>query len=375
MQRNARARLKDSTRIPNNTITFLNVKNVEWASNLRADFFAVRVSDEVPFGHVVEFARVFDSTLKTPAAPEQLVAEEQRLQGVVGKACGQADSTRAALRDLASALRQALPHDVAETLDGVVGALTLAEGYQREQLLAQLKQAYPTSGELHTAWSNTQRWSRLTPHAASITDLHQFLRALTARFAGQAGRYQEIVAKATQEVLPRFGLAEFLASPSTVEPTLQAAGAIRDAYANAYRLHHRDYFAAVAGLRAELDELQRQAGILAQLNKLRCVGPPAAPKLPERVAALARGLRLCPHAQRTDVGISANLTCQQSGCELPALDPLAEPPSAEAQTLRHELNAAIRQRVNAVKAQAVHAILARSAEPGIGAFLAAIQAG
>lgn len=375
LQKNAKARLKGGIRLPTDAITFLNVKNLEWASSLRSDFLSIRVSEEVPFGDVVEYGKVFDATLKSPAVPEQVESEEQRLQQAIDAARQHAERTQTALNGLAAAVNQSLPKDVVDTVVRLVRVLTLGDDYQREHFLTQMRQAYRSAADLHIDWTKVQGWSRLASHAADMGSLHQFLRNLVGRLGANPGRYQKVVEKASIEVLPRMDLAALLAAPSTIEAVLQAAQNVRDAYVNEYRIHHRDYFESVAALRSQMGGIRRQAAILTQLNKLQCAGPPALPDPMRRVTALESRLQMCPHADRSDINVSVNLTCQEDKCSLPGPDPLAKPPALALASLSENLEYEIRQRVNAVKAKAITAILQRSPDPQIGTFLAIVQAG
>ncbi|MGH2458498.1 MAG: hypothetical protein ACRDIY_06480, partial [Chloroflexota bacterium] len=123
LQKNARARLKGERRPPNGKISFSNVKDLEWASSLRSDFLAVQPSDDVPFGAVVEYGKVFDSMLKAPSEPDQEIEEERRLRQTLMTAREQAENTRTALTNLAAAMAQPLPNDARETLKSVVEVL------------------------------------------------------------------------------------------------------------------------------------------------------------------------------------------------------------------------------------------------------------
>ncbi len=375
LQHNAKARRKGGLPFPNNTITFMNVKDVQWANSLRDDFLTIQVSAEVPFGAVVEYAKVIDATLKVPAQPEQVEAEEERLKSAVAAAATRATETHTALAGLAQALAQPLPNEVADTLNGLAGALGLSGDYQRERLHAQLRQAYPTAQDLRSAWEKAHRWAQLAPHAADLASLHAFLKTLIARLSHAPGRYQQIVTKASLEALPRLSLPDLLADPSAAPAVVQVARAVRDAYINEYRIHHRDYFSEVSKLQTRLGEVKQRAAILGQLNKLRCAGPPALPDAAQRMDLMSNRLRLCPHAGSTEIEVGQDLTCRHEDCPLPGLDPLAVPPSSTVEPLVRELEQAIGQRVNAVKAKAVRAILEQSGEPSVVSFLAAIQAG
>lgn len=375
LQKNARARFKKPHQQPNNRLTFLNVKDLDWSSSLRSDFLVIQASEEVAFGAVVEYAKVFDPTLKTPNGPDAEVAEEARLQAAVLNARAAAESVHRSLTGLASALNQALPVEVTSTLDRLESAMTIEGEYQRTQLLAQLRQSFPNAAELNAAWTRAGSWTRVAERSADLASQAQFLANLVSRLGTNPGRYATVLAKASVEVLPRFTLPELIASPSTVDSILQAAGSVRGAYENEYRLHHRDYFLATSNLRESLPDLRRQARILELLNQLRCAGPVRFPDPENRVSGLENHLAVCPFASESEIVVGSGAACQHPGCTLPGLDPLAQPPRRDVEALRRDISDAIRDRVNAVKARAVLSVLEQSAAPGIGTFLGAIQAG
>lgn len=373
LQRNSKIRLKTTAAaVPGGTITFLNVKNLDWSAALRNDLVQLRVSDEVPFGEVVAYVKVLNSTLRAPTEPEQVMAEEDRLQRELEQGTARVTEVRRQLHELARMLNSPLPPDAEQSLTRLQSALTVPAVYEREAARNQLREAYPQGAEeLRRDWTLQQGWAELASHDAELATLHQFLRTLVSRLARQPGRYAAIVQKAEFEVLPCLDLTSLLAAPSAAGSVLRDARVVHDAYLAEYRVHHRDYYAAIDSTQPQLAALRERAAILEQLNKLRAAGPPNLGTPQERVAALTVKLRLCPHATDPELPVSGNLTCADN-C---GLDPLALPPVAELNTLKREVEAAIRQRVNAVKAAAIQSVLARSGDSDIQTFLSAIQAG
>ncbi|HEY8743209.1 MAG TPA: hypothetical protein VIU62_08930, partial [Chloroflexota bacterium] len=373
LQRNSRVRLKTTAAaVPGGTITFLNVKNLDWSPALRSDLVQLRVSDEVPFGEVVAYVKVLNQTLRAPTEPEQVVAEEDRLQRELEQCTERVTDVRRQLRDLAGTLNVPLPAETEQSLTRLQQALTVPAVYEREVARNQLREAYPHGPEeLRRDWSLQQGWAELASHGAELAMLHQFVRTLVGRLGRQPGPYAAIEQKAEFEALPRLNLGALLAAPSAVGSVLRVARDVYNAYLAEYRVHHRDYYAAIDSLQPQLAALRERVSILAQLNKLRAAGMPAPGNPQERVAALTMKLRRCPHATDPELPVSGNLTCADN-C---GLDPLAVPPVAELNTLKREVEAAIRQRVNAVKAAAIQSVLARSDDRDIQTFLSAIQAG
>lgn len=374
LQNNTKARLKGNAPVPRGILTFVNVGSLEWSNSLRGEFLTVQVSQEAPFGDLVEYARHMGNNLRVPTAPEEVVEEEKRLQRVMAEGAAQSARVRGALAALASALAQPLPENVAETLERTERAMTMEGEYDRGQLLAQLRHAYPATTGLHEDWQKVQRWTRVADRGTELLPLRQFVSALSSRLGMTPGRYEMAATKAQIEVLPRIGLPELLAlnSATALDSVVQLASQVRDAYQNEYRIHHRDYYREVEILREELAKLQKRAAILERLNRLTCAGPVALQSPEARISRLLSQLGMCHAAGSLEVTVSNGLACREDGC---GLDPLAEPPARELKRLAGELEDAIYARVNAVKARAVIAILEQSPEPGLGAFLAAIQAG
>ncbi|MGI8913999.1 MAG: hypothetical protein ACR2JY_09535 [Chloroflexota bacterium] len=269
-------------------------------------------------------------------------------------------------------LNSPLPPDAEQSLSLLQQALTVPAVYEREVARNQLREAYPQGAEvLSRDWALQQGWADLASHGAELAMLHQFMRTLVSRLARQPGRYAAIEVKAEYEALPRLDLTALLAAPTAVGSVLRVARDVYNAYLAEYRVHHRDYYAEIDSLQPQLAALRERAAILAQLNKLRAAGSPTFGNPQERVAALTVKLRLCPHATDPELPVSGNLTCADN-C---GLDPLAVPPVAELNSLKRDIETAIRQRVNAVKAAAIQSILARSGDSDIQTFLSAIQAG
>ena len=121
--------------MPGGTITFLNVKNLDWSPALRSDLVQLRVSDEVPFGEIVAYVKVLNPTLRAPTEPEQVVAEEDRLQRELEQGTARVTNVRRQLRELAGMLNAPLPVTASSRSPVCSMRLTVPAVYEREAAL------------------------------------------------------------------------------------------------------------------------------------------------------------------------------------------------------------------------------------------------
>jgi hypothetical protein len=140
-------------------------------------------------------------------------------------------------------------------------------------------------------------------------------------------------------------------------------------YQRAYIAHHRSYWAETAGLRSKLVALDSRIRALSKLNGLSELGTPLGQDIAERANALLTQTAACPNYDSLDAALQGTPVCPACGITL-----ASEPPYAQAEELRTDLDQALASQLQRLSSQTVQHILSRRTGDSVERFLKVVQA-
>ncbi|MBI4235890.1 MAG: hypothetical protein HY688_00860, partial [Chloroflexi bacterium] len=239
---------------------------------------------------------------------------------------------------------------------------TILEARHPADLLARVREAYPTVSEVAEAATAFRRVEEMARIAPAVGSAWRYLLG-----AIPAGEDTEL-ALDRETILARMELGPLLAAPELWPSVAEAFAAYRARYIQRYLEAHRARSMMRAALHQRLEEAAPKVAALERLNSIRGLGPPLVPELPGPYTALLQQTGPCPVR---DLAASLQQSPWCPDCAIVLGD---KPPSEEVAAVLRRLGRALRDQQRRLASQAVRQVLARGGVDRLDRFLQAIQA-
>lgn len=354
---------RDRQPLGRDRLTAGNVVEIEWKPGLEAAFDSLVPAVGPTWNDTLRWAREVADDLRASTDQSDIEDQTGRLCGALEALKTEVETQRRSLGVLAGALGARLPAPAAQALDQLEALTTSvpaghAEFHERAE---EVFEARPEA--LRETMQTFTRLRTLASLAAEIAMVKRYLDDVLLRPGDRD------LAADRMTLSMQLSLDELAARPEAWDRLRDDFNRFRTRYQTVYRIHHRDYYAALGRLRDELAAVPRQLNALGLLNRIEGLGTPLGDDLAGRYETLQGMMGACPVTRVADVSVERAPACDQ--CRLRLVD---APPEGTAQDFLRDLSDALDDKRRQLATEAVSRVLARGGRDDLATFLEAIRA-
>ena len=354
--------LKTGRPLRGNRLGFADVPMVTWNRRLHR-FFDRLVQLQGPgWNDFVEYFRELDETLQATTAPEQVMAQQERLGKVLTEWSSKIEAIRKRLMGLARDLEQDISEAVA-VMDALGAVCQKTEPHDLQTFADIFAEQFERDGQkFKSAVATSRRLEELDRiYVQPLAEAVRYLEHIEGLPQADPLMAERTRARAMVD------LQAFCMDPSAAETALQAFRQFHDAYKMRYLQHYSSYRSALVALNLRLKGLGSCVQGLARMNQVKELGAPTGRHVVDTYYHLLKQTETA-HLQEDYPDVDKR----------PIVDGVrldTEPPMAEVAQFEKDLDEALLERLELLSAPAIWDMLACNTDADVQTLVAAIDVG
>ncbi|HUW14642.1 MAG TPA: hypothetical protein VM537_33285, partial [Anaerolineae bacterium] len=339
------------------------VVNLEWKPRLERHFDALVPGVGPTWNDVLGYAREVVDDLRATTDQADVEAQSARLVTALQRLKGDVETRRTNLNVLAGTLQAELPSEASAALEALERLTEDGDFAGYVEFHERAEEVFERSPDaLRSAMETFTRLGQLAANAAEIGQVKHYLDDIHLRDADRELSLDRMT------LLGQLSLGSLAAEPTQWNRLRADFDAFKGRYRNAYRKHHRDYYAEAAQMQNTLADASRQLGALELLNGIDRLMPRLGEDLRDRHRTLSERLRVCDVTNVAEVMVDREPQCDKCHLSL-----TATAPAPEVAAFNRDLEAALAGKQRQLASEAVTRVL-KGGGPDLNTFLKAVHA-